>query len=190
MAAGKRGTKNPPESAERAPDTTASTGESEKPAKTATKKPTASKPAATSKSATPAKQANGAKSAGAGGKTASGNAGAAKRGAKPDLRRDLREFASTRPDGWSHDEWLRLLDSLRERGHDTSDSESIGRDLERERLALTLERVPGLGPKKVEAVADRFGTLWSLRQASAEEIASVPSIPRNLADRIVETVHK
>lgn len=197
MAAGKRGTKNPPESAERAPETTATTGDVEKPAKkpAATKKAAGSKPAATSKPATPAKKANGAKSTGAGAtgagsKAASGKGSATKRDSKPDLRTDLREFASARPEGWSHDEWLGLLDSLRERGHNISDSESIGRELERERLSVTLERVPGLGPKKVEAVAARFGTLWSLRHASAEEIASVPSIPRNLADRIAETVRK
>jgi hypothetical protein len=190
MAAGKRGTKSSQETAERAPATAANTGESEAPKKksAAPKKAAASKPATTSKPAATAKAGSDAKPA-ASKKAASGAAGA-QRGSKPNMRSDLREFASTRPDGWSHDEWLGLLDSLRERGHDTSDTETIGRDLERERLSVTLERIPGLGPRKVDALVDRFGTLWSLRQANAEEIASVPTIPRNLAERIVEAVHK
>lgn len=104
------------------------------------------------------------------------------------LRLDLRAFAQARPAGWGHDDWLSFLDVLRERGHDTSDPESIGLQLERERLAVVLAEVQGLGPKRVEALVTRFDTLWSLRQASVDDVAAVQGIPRSLAERIVEHV--
>lgn len=100
------------------------------------------------------------------------------------LQRELREFVESRPGGWDHPEWLGLLDGLRERGHDTDDAEAIGRTLERERLARHLEGVQGMGPRRVEAVSARFGTLWSLRQASAEELASVPGMNRPLGEQV------
>jgi hypothetical protein len=106
------------------------------------------------------------------------------------LRDDLREFASARPSGWGHDDWLAFLDTLKERGHDTSDAEGIGRQLERERLATVLSSVPGLGPKRVEALVERFETLWSARHAGVEEVASVPGIPRALAERVAEALRE
>lgn len=104
------------------------------------------------------------------------------------LREDLRDFASARPSGWGHDDWLAFLDALKERGHDTSEPEAIGRQLERERLAVVLSQVPGLGPKRVEALVERFETMWSARHAGAERIAEVPGIPRALAERVAEAL--
>jgi hypothetical protein len=104
----------------------------------------------------------------------------------PDLASDLREFAGARPQGWGHDDWLSFLGYLKERGHETGDADSIGRRLERERIALALEGVEGLGPRRLEALEERFGNLWHLRQASADEIAALPSISRALAQRIRE----
>jgi hypothetical protein len=106
----------------------------------------------------------------------------------PDLRKDLRDFASARPEGWNHEDWQSFLEHLRTRGHDTSNADAIGLSLERERLAMALERVDGVGPQRVRALADRFVTLWSFRNADVEEIAATANIRRDLAERIKEEV--
>lgn len=127
--------------------------------------------------------------AGASGKRGSAGArrgGAAKKEPSQDLQRDLREFAGARPQGWSHEDWLNFLEYLKGRGHDTADAESIGQRLERERIAMALEGVEGLGPRRLEALQQRFGNLWHLRQASTEEIAAIPTINRTLAASIRE----
>lgn len=100
------------------------------------------------------------------------------------LRADLREFASARPKGWNHDQWVTLLDDLRGRGHDVSDASAVGMSLERERLAVHLEQIPGMGPRRVEALVGRYHTLYSLRQADAAELAELPGMNRALADRV------
>jgi hypothetical protein len=106
----------------------------------------------------------------------------------PDLRRDLRDFASARPEGWDHRDWVSFLDHLRERGHDTSDPDGIGTALEQERLAVVLERIQGVGPARLRSLVEQFGSLWNLRQAGAEQIANTTSVPRSLAERIQEAV--
>lgn len=109
--------------------------------------------------------------------------------AAPDgLRKDLRAFAATRPQGWNHEEWTGLLAQLRERGHDISDPDAIGSMLERERLSALLEGVPGLGPKRVQAITERFDALWRLRNASADEISREANLPLPLAEKIAEVV--
>ena len=100
------------------------------------------------------------------------------------LRADLREFASARPKGWNHDEWLGLLDDLRGRGHDVSDASAVGMSLERERLAVHLEAIPGMGPRRVESLVGRYHTLYSLREADAAELAELPGMNRALAGRV------
>lgn len=102
------------------------------------------------------------------------------------LAADLRAFAVARPSGWDHGDWVSFLAHLGEQGHDVSDADGIGRRLERERLGVVLGAVQGLGPKRVDALVERFETLWSLRQASAAEVASVPGMTRPLAERLVE----
>lgn len=100
------------------------------------------------------------------------------------LRADLREFVSARPKGWNHAEWLGLLDDLSGRGHDVSDASTVGMSLERERLAVHLEAIPGMGPRRVEALVGRYHTLYSLRQADAAELAELPGMNRALAERV------
>lgn len=102
---------------------------------------------------------------------------------KADLRSDLREFVRQNPEGWGHDEWTGLVGQLRERGHKGSE-EQLGSALERERLAMKLEEVEGLGPQRVKTLVDRFGTLYSLRHADADEVAKEAKIPRELAEKI------
>jgi hypothetical protein len=107
----------------------------------------------------------------------------------PDLRADLRAFVTARPSGWGHDDWIAFLDHLRERGHDTSDPETIGLALERERLAAVLERVQGMGPKRVASVVDRYETVWSCARADADEIAALPGMNRALAEKVRQALN-
>jgi hypothetical protein len=123
---------------------------------------------------------------------ADGN-GASKASARPrrtaasgagNLRRELREFASSHRQGWNHDGWTGLLNQLSEKGHDVSDAEGIGRQLEEERLALELEGVQGVGPAKIRKLAEEFGNLWALRHADADRIATAGGVKREVAERI------
>ena len=98
----------------------------------------------------------------------------------------LHAFVETHPAGWNHEDWLGLLTDLDASGIDVSEPHGIGEELERTRLTWELKRhaVPGLGPKRTEALARRFGTVWALRHASVDEIARVPSMTRALAEKV------
>lgn len=102
------------------------------------------------------------------------------------LAMDLRAFAIARPSGWNHDDWVLFLEYLASQGHDVSDADGIGRRLEQERLGISLGGVPGLGPRRVQSLVDRFGSLWSMRHAGADDVAAVPGMTRPLAQRLVE----
>lgn len=95
------------------------------------------------------------------------------------LQLELNQFVATHAEGWSHDEWVQLLDRLRSLGI-PADPDKVGPQLEKTRLAAVLrsKQVPGLGPRRIEALVDRFETLWSFRHASTDDIRSVvPSAP-------------
>ena len=141
------------------------------------------KEAAAAKKAKPAKSTKSAQPA-----VSPGVAAADAKRATLDLRADLRAFASGRPQGWDHADWLAFLEHLRERGHETSDAEAIGKALERERLAVVLETVQGMGPKRVDSLVERFQTLWSLRHASVDAIASTPGMNLSLAEKVRQTL--
>jgi NAD-dependent DNA ligase len=106
------------------------------------------------------------------------------------ISKEIRHFVQAHPHGWRHDEWLGFLYHLTQNGISTENEAAIGMALERERLSHTLGNmdIKGLGPKRREALADRFGTLWNLLEASPEEIARVPGVPRSLADQISEVL--
>lgn len=104
------------------------------------------------------------------------------------LRKDLREFVQAHPGGWGHNEWIGLVNLLKDRGHDTSDTDAVGMALERERLTIVLERVPGLGPRRVQAIADRYPRVWNVMQAGAEEIAMATNLPRAVAQRVKDAL--
>lgn len=106
------------------------------------------------------------------------------------LQADLRAFAIARPGGWDHNDWQAFLGHLGERGHDTSDAAAIGSRLERERLAVVLGGIQGLGPKRVDALVSRFETLWTLRHAGEGEIAAVPGMNRAVAAQVTEELRK
>ncbi|MDH3270771.1 MAG: hypothetical protein OEN56_05530 [Gemmatimonadota bacterium] len=102
----------------------------------------------------------------------------------------LQAFIEAHPEGWQHHEWLELLAELDQNGFDVSDTDAVGWELERERLSWELRRkgVPGLGPKRIDAVVERFGTLWRLQHAEPEQVAEIKTIPGKLAEQVVRAV--
>ncbi|MBC7097517.1 excinuclease ABC subunit UvrC [Candidatus Bipolaricaulota bacterium] len=56
-------------------------------------------------------------------------------------------------------------------------------------LASLLDSVPGIGPKRKEALLSRFGSLDGLKQASLEELLSVPGLPRRVAELLYKALH-
>ncbi len=60
----------------------------------------------------------------------------------------------------------------------------------RRATSSVLDEIPGVGPKRKQALLRHFGSVKRLREASVEEIAGVPSIPRSVAEAIYETLHK
>jgi len=103
----------------------------------------------------------------------------------------LRNFVSAHHNGWSHLEWLGLLAELTDAGYDTTDPDRIGLALERERVKLILEHasVKGLGPQRREALAESFGTAWSLQHASVDDLSGIPGLHPRLARAIHEALH-
>ena len=152
--------------------------------------------AASGKAASTGKTAEGAKagttakaparSAGRGGAKSAGSTPRKTGGKKGDLKKDLRDFASTRPQGWSHDDWLRFLDDLQARGHNISDRDQIGSMLEKERLSLALERIPGLSAQRARTIAERYGYIWRLKETDADQLASEANVPRPVAEKVLE----
>jgi hypothetical protein len=105
------------------------------------------------------------------------------------MKERLREFVERHPDGWNHEEWAGLLGELQQSGTDVDPAE-VGRALERTRLQWELTRRPvkGLGPKRCEAIIDRFESFWQLRQASVEDVAQVPTVTRSLAEKVLQAI--
>jgi len=125
-----------------------------------------------------------------GGARSGGKAAAGSSSGGSDLQKRLRDFVTQNPNGWGHDQWQGLLGQLRESGVDVSDEGRIGMELEQQRLlhALEQKQISGLGQAEVRGLADRFGTLWSLRHASIDEIQSVSGMDRQKAEKVQEAI--
>jgi hypothetical protein len=107
------------------------------------------------------------------------------------MEQHLTAFIEAHPEGWGHDQWLGLLADLGENGFDVSDPTAIGDELEKRRLAWELRRreIPGLGPKRIDAVVEHFGTLWRLRHATAHDFAEIKkSVPGKVAENVLAAV--
>lgn len=65
------------------------------------------------------------------------------------------------------------------------------RQLRRKRnLASLLDEIPGVGPKRRQALYEHFGTIEKIRRASPEELAKVPGISPVLAEQISAQLNK
>jgi hypothetical protein len=104
--------------------------------------------------------------------------------AQDDLQKDLQRFVVEHPQGWGHEQWLGLLESLRSRGYSVDEPERIGTLLERERLAARLKKIPGVGRQRIQALVDRYGSIWNLCNADIADLAQSIKAPRSLAERI------
>jgi excinuclease ABC subunit C len=51
-------------------------------------------------------------------------------------------------------------------------------------VASILDTIPGIGPSRRKLLLERFGTLNGIREATVEEIGSVPGIPFNVAESV------
>jgi excinuclease ABC subunit C len=49
-----------------------------------------------------------------------------------------------------------------------------------------LDGVPGIGPRRRQALLKRFGSLAAIRKATVEELAAVPSMTRHAAEQLTE----
>ncbi|MBC7260876.1 MAG: excinuclease ABC subunit C [Chloroflexi bacterium] len=82
-------------------------------------------------------------------------------------------------------EALYLLQRVRDEAHRFA----IGyhrRLREQKGLASTLDEIPGVGPKRRQALLKHFGSLEAIREASVEELAAVKGMTREAAERIKE----
>lgn len=82
---------------------------------------------------------------------------------------------------------LHLLQRLRDEAHRSAIShyKALHR---RELLVSILDSVPGIGPKRRQALVQHFGSVENILNASAEEIAAAPGIPEAVAATIHETI--
>lgn len=56
----------------------------------------------------------------------------------------------------------------------------------RERLSSVLEEIPGIGPKRRQALLRRFGSVEDIRKASLDDLATVEGMNRTVARRVRE----
>lgn len=83
---------------------------------------------------------------------------------------------------------LRVLQQLRDEAHRFAVARHRSRRTAR-RMTSSLEEVPGVGPARRKALLRHLGSLRRIREATVEELASVPGIPRGLAERIHAALH-
>jgi excinuclease ABC subunit C len=57
---------------------------------------------------------------------------------------------------------------------------------EKKTLTSTLEEIPGIGPKRRQALLKHFGALEGIRKATVEELMAVPGMTRRAAEQVKE----
>lgn len=84
---------------------------------------------------------------------------------------------------------LHLLQRLRDEAHRFAISRYKSRH-RRELLSSVLDRVPGVGPKRRQALLRHFGSMEALGQASVGDLLQVPGISKPVADRILRVLQE
>jgi excinuclease ABC subunit C len=84
---------------------------------------------------------------------------------------------------------LHLLQRLRDEAHRFAISfyKNLHRD---DLLRSSLDTIPGVGPRRRQMLIQHFGSIETLKQASLEELKSVPGIPESLAQRIADELRE
>ena len=82
---------------------------------------------------------------------------------------------------------LFLVQRIRDEAHRFAVS-SHRQTRRREALASELEEIPGIGPRRRQALLTAFGSLEGVRQATVEELAAVPGMTRPAAQAVKETL--
>ena len=59
----------------------------------------------------------------------------------------------------------------------------------KEQVHSILDDIPGIGPKRRKILMQHFQNIDTLRNATLEELSSVPDIPQNTASSIFEFFH-
>ena len=100
------------------------------------------------------------------------------------FRPGLREAIPLRPGSNS----FALLTQLRDEAHRVA-IEAHRRARRRARLRSSLDQIPGVGPRRRQALLRGLGSLRAVRAASREELSAVAGISAALAARIYEYFH-
>ncbi len=83
---------------------------------------------------------------------------------------------------------LKLLQEIRDEAHRFA-IEYHRKLRDKRTLGSLLDRVPGIGPKRKATLLARFGSVDGLRQATLEELLSVPGLPQATAEHLYKALH-
>jgi excinuclease ABC subunit C len=84
-----------------------------------------------------------------------------------------------------HSKALHLLQRVRDEAHRFA--LTYHRKLRDARAARSpLDEIPGIGPRRKKLLLRLFGSIERLREASVEELASVPTMTRKLAQQVLD----
>jgi excinuclease ABC subunit C len=57
---------------------------------------------------------------------------------------------------------------------------------EKQTFTSVLEEIPGIGPKRRQALLKQFRSLEGIREATVEELTAVPGMTRRVAEQVKE----
>lgn len=107
--------------------------------------------------------------------------------AAKNLAAELQQFVSEHRDGWGDREWTTLLNRLHEQGHDLSSVDTIGLELEKQRLRarLSAANIPNLGPRRIDSIVSRYQTIWALKRQRIEDVAIDCKVTAEIAQMVI-----